>query len=371
MYVGAFKAAPDIDVTMLYDSDSARARSHLPDYPGARIASGIREVLDNPDLDAVVIATPDGTHCALALEALKVGKHVLVDKPLALNPAEAREVLAYTGQTELVLQLAFTLRASPFYRRIHSLVREGTIGQVMGIEAAEHMGRDHGASYMRRWQRNSALSGGLLTNKCCHDLDILYWLAGAPARRLASFGGRDFFNAGSRTVTHCSGCGEDCRFRYNGTGLNVTEEMKANPTKYDLDLCAFTSNKDIVDNQVVIIEYENKVRATFTVQMFSDRSDRTIHISGTKGFIRGTFMADSLTVYTDAEGMREIRISETSLGSHGGGDEFLVRNFADSIRQVAAPLSCCADGVENVLTCTAAEIARNQKRTVALADASV
>lgn len=366
MYKWVFEAMDDIDVIMLYDADIERARSHLENYPKACIADSLQEVLGDPEIDAVIIATPDGTHCDIATQAINAGKHVLVEKPLSLNIENGMKLQALCEKSDLVLQLAFTLRATPFYNTIYKLVRDGMVGQIIGIEAAEHMGRDHGASYMRRWQRKTELSGGLLMNKCCHDIDLLYWLAGSPAKRVASFGGRDFFNPGKHTATHCSKCDEvnDCRFRFTGSHVSMTEEMKANPTKYDLDLCVFTSDKDIVDNQVVVMEYENNVRATFTVQMFSDRSDRTIHISGSKGFIRGSFNSNTITIYVDGEGMKEHQIDKLALGSHGGGDAFLVRNFADSIRKSQEPLSSCCDGVENTVTCIAADIARTEGRVM-------
>ncbi len=369
MYQGAFAAADDMVVTALCDTDIARAEKHrVESFPKARVAADVRAVLDDHEIDAVVVATPDSTHCAIAGAALDAGKHVLVEKPLSLQAGEARELLAISQKSGCVLQPAFTLRATPFYHAIHALVREGAIGRVMGIEAAEHVGRDHGASYMRRWQRHTKLSGGLLMNKCCHDIDLLRWIAAAPARRVASFGGRDFFNPGSHTAAHCSNCAEaeSCRFRYNGTGISLTDDMRANPTKFDLDLCVFTSDKDLVDNQVVILEYANNVRASFTVQMFSDRSDRTIHVSGTEGFLRGVFSQNKVEVYKDGEGIREYDVTKTSVGTHGGGDVFLVRNFADSIRGQAAPLADCAAGVENTLTCLAAETARREGSVVEL-----
>lgn len=368
MYRTAIAGADDVEVVALYDRDISRAKNHLPHFPHARIADDLYEVFADDSIDAVIIATPDGTHCDIASIAINAGKHVLVEKPLALNVPDGVRLQSLCDKTDAVLQLAFTLRASPFYYTIRGLLRDGVIGRVMGVEAAEHMGRDHGASYMRRWQRKTALSGGLLMNKCCHDIDLLHWFADSRARRVASFGGRDFFNPGTRRSTHCSTCAEadNCRFRFTGSHVSMTDEMKADPTRFDLDLCVFTSDKDIVDNQVVVLEYENNVRATFTVQMFSDRSDRTIHISGTRGFIRGSFNSNRITVYVDGEGTKEHDIDNLATGNHGGGDAFLVRNFADSIRKLNDPLSCCADGVENTVTCIGADLAREEGQVVDL-----
>lgn len=324
------------------------------------------EIFADAGIEAVIICTPDPTHKDVACRALAAGKHVLLEKPMSIHLSECEQIEKAVLDSGCRLNLAFTLRAAPFYYRIHELVRSGAIGRVMGIEAAEHMGTDHGASYMRRWQRNSALSGGLLMNKCCHDLDIIRWLADAPAIKVASFGSRDFFNPNGHTNKYCSQCGTaaTCRFLYKGTHVNLTPEMRENPSKYDLDLCVFNSDKDIVDNQVVIIEHANGVRATFTVQMFSDKSDRTIHVTGTEGYIRGTFSSGQIEILHCRDGQRVENTSESLTDSHGGGDILLVENFARAVRGEEAGLSNCHDGVENTATCLAAEEARLRHQVV-------
>lgn len=102
-------------------------------YPDARMTQDYRDLLTAPDLDAVVIATPVFTHHHLAMEALRAGKHVLVEKPLAATVAEAQEIARTADRLGLAAMVGHTFQHNPAVNAVRDLIRGGELGQVYYI----------------------------------------------------------------------------------------------------------------------------------------------------------------------------------------------------------------------------------------------
>ena len=99
-------------------------------YPGLICRSSLRAVLDEPDLDGVVIATPVATHAPLTAMVLRSGRSVLVEKPLAGEPAEARELAELADDLGLVLMVGHTFLFSPRLELIRRYIDDGTLGPI-------------------------------------------------------------------------------------------------------------------------------------------------------------------------------------------------------------------------------------------------
>ena len=135
--------------------------------------------------DAVVIATPHYQHTTLGIAALKAGLHVMVEKPISAHKADAeRLIAAHRQHPKLVFAGMFQLRAEPRYLRIQKLLRDAELGQIVRL-----------SWIMTDWFRTEAYyasggwratwkgeGGGVLLNQCLHNLDVLQWLLGLPAR---------------------------------------------------------------------------------------------------------------------------------------------------------------------------------------------
>lgn len=115
---------------MACDSDPALLRALAAQYPRLGTSTDLGEVLDRSDVDAVVIATPARTHAALALRALKAGKDVLVEKPMALTAAEGEELAATAKALGRVLLVGHVLEYHPAVLRLRELVAEGALGRL-------------------------------------------------------------------------------------------------------------------------------------------------------------------------------------------------------------------------------------------------
>lgn len=153
--------------------------------------TSLEEALDRAQFDAVVITTPTFTHRALAVVAAQAGKHVFLEKPMALNLAECDEIIAATQRNGVVLQLGFMRRFSPEFVAAAERIQAGEIGQPMLIKSLTH-----GPGLPPAWARNLELSNGMLAEVNSHDWDSTRWLMGSNYERVyvevADFKGKEY-----------------------------------------------------------------------------------------------------------------------------------------------------------------------------------
>jgi len=158
-------ASSRCEVTTAVDLSPKRREYVRSLYPGVRVADGVEEVFNDPKTDAVVIATPVGTHFSLAIKALKAGKHVLVEKPLARSVAEVREIADLAAQSKLVAMVGHTFLFNAAVRYVKSLIDSGELGDIRYI-------------YSQRLNLGRIRSDvDALWNFAPHDVSIIqYWL---------------------------------------------------------------------------------------------------------------------------------------------------------------------------------------------------
>jgi len=125
-----FVANPDCRVTIVCDRDSDRLGQVQALYPAVRLTVSAQELIDDPEVDAVVISTPVATHFPLALAALEAGKHVLVEKPISSTADQARRLIDEAGKRGLILMVDHTFVYTGAVRKLHELVRTEAFGPV-------------------------------------------------------------------------------------------------------------------------------------------------------------------------------------------------------------------------------------------------
>jgi predicted dehydrogenase len=130
-----FIASPQWEVRWFCDLDEERARSVLGRYSTVDVTPEFGEVLADDRVDAVALATPPGTHAPLAMAALEAGKHVLVEKPLAVSYGEAEKVVQRAEESELTLMCDHTYCYTPSVQRIRDLVHGGELGNVLFFDS--------------------------------------------------------------------------------------------------------------------------------------------------------------------------------------------------------------------------------------------
>ena len=365
-----------------------------------------REMFARPRLaDAVVNALPCRMHFESARAGLKAGYHTFLEKPMALTPAQCVCLTREAKDGRRLLMVALQSRYNKIYSRVRSLCDGGTIGRLMNIDCAENIGYWHFLlSYVRGIHPRQDLSHSFIIAKGVHDLDLVNWYAGAPAKRVSSFGKLSFFhaaNAPAGAPERClDGCPvfDTCEFNafkqfiepgrpdlpwplLTGQSWEAVRDFVVNPRLRTLasviahdtsrenilrllretpnGKCAFRSDNDVVDHQTVSVEYENEVVASFQLTGFSLAWERTLNLHGTKGEIRSADFSGRLEcrTYNPARIDRE-RIRYHGI-VHGGGDETIMVRFAEGVRDEQRDLLTSADkALESHLLCFAAEEAR-------------
>ncbi len=133
--VRAAASLPEVEIAALVDRDldlAVKVQRHLP---AARTTTSLTEALEDETIDAVVVATNPATHVELASEALEAGKHVLVEKPLALSAGDCRTLGADARERGLTLMVGHTFRFSPAVEHVHELMRSRELGEVYYIDS--------------------------------------------------------------------------------------------------------------------------------------------------------------------------------------------------------------------------------------------
>jgi predicted dehydrogenase len=155
---------PEVEFVGLCELSGERRAKFSDRYPGARTYESFDEVLADPAVEAVSIATPPATHYPLAKQALAAGKHVLVEKPLATTTADAEDLVRLAERDGLVVMPGHTFVYSPAVNKVRELIESGELGEVYFITSS-------------RMNLGIYQPGGVVNDLAPHDLSILlYWL---------------------------------------------------------------------------------------------------------------------------------------------------------------------------------------------------
>ena len=130
-----FRGSPDWDLVAVCDLDQARAEWVIGDRTTVDVETSLDALLARADIDAVAVATPAATHCAIALAALEAGKHVLVEKPLASSRLDAQRMVDRAEELDLVLMCDHTYCYTPAVQKIRDLVSTGYLGDVQFVDS--------------------------------------------------------------------------------------------------------------------------------------------------------------------------------------------------------------------------------------------
>jgi predicted dehydrogenase len=177
-------------LSWLCDLDDGLRTEFAARYPAVRTTSSYEEMLADDELQGVVIATPVPTHYALAKQALEAGKHVLVEKPPAMNAAEIDELAALAAERDLVLMPGHLLLYHPAVRKLKELILAGELGDVLCVYGnRQNLG-------IVRTNENALWSLGV------HDLSVILYLLDEEPEEAVAYG-RDFLTEGVEDVVFC------------------------------------------------------------------------------------------------------------------------------------------------------------------------
>ena len=308
--------------------------------------------IDDPRVDAVFVMTYDGAHMEPAVAALEAGKHVFCEKPIEITLERCDAIGAAAKRSKGVFYLGMNLRHRPVHAALHRILESGKLGKILTIETNEYY--YSGKTYFRRWNRLRKYGGGLWVTKAVHDCDLLNWFAGGQPKRVFALSSLSLYQPRADAGTHCRACklAETCPdywdVNYDSVMWalrRVTEAHTGEPA----DLCLYNSDKDTLDNGQMLVEYDNDIRASHTVNVVAGRGTRQMRLMGTDGAAEGDMNEGTVFFWKRHENTKQVvDISEQTKSGHGPADRGMIEDFFDCCRTGRTPISGWTDGRASV-----------------------
>ncbi len=378
-YASHYVARDDIEIVALADP-SAPHRKQMMKRAGITNSPAEYDdftdlLREHTDLDGMVIASPNYFHAAHAVACFERGLPVALEKPLATTPGDCERILDAERANNGRSLLGFVLRSTPFYGRIKELIAAGAIGRVTSIQADELVGWGV-TSLMNRnpWRRLTALSGGSMLEKCCHDMDILNWMMDARPVAVQSFGGTRVFNPNPELPNSCEKCPHEKTCHYYQQPVFADHEDEGEVIlhqfmRQEQGICIYNIRKDVTDTQSMNIEFENGSVATFMLCFHAGgpRAGRNFHAVGTRGRIWGNINELQVSHYDNATDKTTTYDTSGDGSGHGGGDR---RHALELHRMMTEPAYMPEQnayaGYLSAMMCFAADRSRQERRTIDL-----
>lgn len=346
--------------------------------------------------DIAMICTQDKLHYAPAMMAIKNKYDILLEKPIATTPKECFDIANEARKQGVKTIVCHVLRYTPFYKAVKSFIDSGKLGQITNVEHTEGVGLFNMAhSYIRGKWRKEEDSTPMILAKCCHDTDIIQWLVGKPCTKVTSFGTLAYFHEGNAPENAPMRCLDNCPhkdecFFYAPKFYRIENEEiahfrgivadKPNPTDEEVDAalkgsqferCVYHCDNNVVDRQIVSMQFGDDVCATLTMSPFN-KYGRHTRIMGTKGEIVADMEKQSIEFYSfDTLTSQEIYEPEKGFeqsiaGGHGGGDMGLMDDLYKYVAKDVASVSVSGIDVslKSHLIGFAAEVSRHNSVVV-------
>jgi predicted dehydrogenase len=342
--------------------------------------------------DIAIITTQDHMHRDPAVALTKRGYHILLEKPMAPDEKGCRDIAKAAIGRKTMFAVGHVLRYTRYTRELKAIIDSGRIGEIISLQHLEPVGFWHQAhSYVRGNWRNEKESSFMLLTKSCHDLDWIRYIMGKRCATVSSFGSLTHFTKKNKPTIAGDNCLEcdfepDCPYSAKRIYLGflkrgnmgwpvstITEDVT--PIGVILALregpygrCVYECDNDVVDHQVVNMEFEDGETASFTMTAFTKARQRETRIFGTRGEIYGN--GTKIQVYEFLTGKSEIIDTSaedpTTLADHGGGDYGLIHSFITAVLEndPSKILSGPEESLESHLMVFAAERSRKEKKIV-------
>jgi len=291
--------------------------------PDAFVTDDYRELLARDDLQAVFVTTPDFLHEEHAVAALEAGKHVYLEKPMAITIAGCDRILRTARAQDRKLYLGHNMRHMSVTIKMRDIIRDGRIGEVKA-GWCRHFVSYGGDAFFKDWHAERARSTGLLLQKGAHDIDILHWLCGGYSRRVTALGGLTLYDQiADRHAPSERG--------------NSSWQLQNWPP---LSLVGLNPVIDVEDISMMLMHLDNGLFASYQQCHYTPDAWRNYTIIGTQGrvenfgdtpghcVVRVWHRRTSYNPYGD-----EQHFIPPTTGSHGGADPRIVAEFVRYVRE--------------------------------------
>jgi predicted dehydrogenase len=362
-------------------------------------ADDFDRMIEQTQPDVVIVTTVDGFHHQYIVRAMELGCDVITEKPMTIDAEKCQQIVDTQHRTGKKCTVTFNYRYSPPRTQIKELLMSGVIGDLLSVDFHWLLNTHHGADYFRRWHSQKRLSGGLMVHKATHHFDLVNWWLSAIPVSVTARGKREFYTPEmarriglSGPHERCLTCPEkaSCGFELDLPGNRGLKSLYLDNESHDgyfRDRCVFRPDIDIEDTMNVIVDYDNHVQMSYSLNAFNAWEGYTISFNGTKGRLEHQAVE---AIYINGTDTVQGRIADGGIttrvvplrgspvdyepwsgeGGHGGGDEvmlddiFLPEKKADTYRRSADHRG----GAYSILTGVAANQSMAENQPVAIAD---
>jgi predicted dehydrogenase len=320
--------------------------------PGRAFADPAALLHDGP-WDLLMLGAPNHLHLAHLTTALDAGVPTFAEKPIVRTEAETEALARRLSRGDAPpVFVGLVMRSLPIVREVIRRVRSGELGELVSIDATEHLPPEHGGYLARNWRRRRAWGGSYLLDKVVHDFDIFALLAQARAARVASFGGRRIFTPDRATPPRAYEDGSPA-YALREAGWAGADD-------------AFASDMDVADHQVALVEYENRVRLSFHANSHSALTERRWYVAGTEGTLIADLVRNRLMVRRALFRGKPERIDfgERTADAHNGADQAMARDLLAAVQGRAGFPVTPHESMEAGLTVMAIDQAMDEGQVV-------
>ena len=241
----------------------------------------VKDMLENEDLDALIIASPNCFHLKNLEDSMKSNLPLMLEKPLESSFDKICEIMRLANSYKAPVMVDHVMRYAPIIKKAKSLIQGGEIGRVCSFNFVQYHG---GGSLFTTYRRTLAGGGGHLVEKATHDLDIAFYLCDAAPRRVCGISRRQKFGGNKPEELTCSKCADfDCSSRM------IKGSSSKGPVKdvnYSHNLCSYSKVIDAYDNEICMLECTNDVFGVYSHCFFvGNHFSRRYEIIGTEGIL--------------------------------------------------------------------------------------
>lgn len=356
------KPEGESEIVALADLDEKRQQK-FQERLGSQIfmTKDYKELLVREDIDAIAVLSPDYLHEEHVIAALEAGKHVYSEKPLAITVEGCDRIIEAWEKSGKHLMVGFNMRYMSMYQTMKGLIDSGAIGELKTVWVRHFVGFG-GYFYYHDWHAKSDNTTSLLLQKGSHDLDIIHWISGKYTKKVSAIGGLDYFGGDMPNDLTCPECS--------------LKDTCPEYVPHTFTECAFRKEVDVEDNNMLIMELEGGVKASYLQCHFTPDYERNYTFIGTKGRIENddvngkvylkTRKTNTWNEYSDVT--YDMKPEE---GSHGGADPKIAQDFVELVLRGKQPLTSPFAGRMSVAVgCAATESIRTGGGVVEISQTS-
>lgn len=313
-------------------------------------------MLQEAELDGIFIGTRCNIHTEMACKAASRGLPLFLEKPVAINWLQLRQLNETFKDYSAPVVVSFPLRLTPIAQEVKRLIDAGEIGTVEHVVAVNDP--SYAATYYTNWYRNFDTTGGLFLQKATHDLDYIAYLLGQRPRSICAmtsqrvYGPAGSVHAPMPYEQRCTDCPDRTTCDESPLNPHFARIPPFGMPPIEHRMCMFSEGIRNEDVGQCIIEYDNGCQATYTQNFIARNSAerRGARLVGYKGTIDFDWKRREITLHRhDRPQVQTTRFQES--GAHGGGDVELALDFLLAMKERRPSRTPISAGIESALTC--------------------